>query len=128
TPLRLDSSGRFLSVGRPCRGVSVRIVDGERVVEPGVEGEISVKSPGVMQGYYNNPDATRRVLSADGWLRTGDLGFLDAEGYLYISGRLKDLIILGGENLIPADLEEIVGHVPGIRYSPAVAVTRGRTA
>src|SRR5262249_13480045 len=127
TPLRLDSSGRFLSVGRPCRGVSVRIVDGERVVEPGVEGEISVKSPGVMQGYYNNPDATRRVLSADGWLRTGDLGFLDAEGYLYISGRLKDLIILGGENLIPADVEEIVDHVPGIRYSAAVAVDSART-
>jgi acyl-CoA synthetase (AMP-forming)/AMP-acid ligase II len=127
TPLRVDRSGRFLSVGRPCRGVSVRIMDGERVAAPGAAGEICVKSPGVMQGYYNNPDATRRVLSADGWLRTGDLGFVDAEGYLYVTGRLKDLIILGGENLIPADVEEIVDHVPGVRYSAAVAVDSART-
>jgi long-chain acyl-CoA synthetase len=75
-----------------------------------------------MQGYYNNPEATARVLSPDGWLRTGDLGFLDAEGYLYVTGRLKDVIILGGENVIPADIEEIVDHVPGVRHSAAVGV------
>jgi acyl-CoA synthetase (AMP-forming)/AMP-acid ligase II len=127
TPLRLDSSGKFLSVGRPCRGVRVRIMDGEEVVKPGVEGEICVQSPGVMQGYYNNPDATARVLSRDGWLRTGDLGFVDREGYLFVTGRLKDVIILGGENVIPADIEEIVDHVPGVRYSAAVGVESERT-
>jgi acyl-CoA synthetase (AMP-forming)/AMP-acid ligase II len=127
TPLRLDASGKFLSVGRPCRGVSVRIMDGERVLAAGAEGEVCVKGPGVMQGYYNNPEATRRVLSPDGWLRTGDLGFLDAEGYLYISGRLKDLIIVGGENVVPSDIEEIVDHVPGVRYSAAVGVESART-
>ncbi len=127
TPLRLDSSGKFLSVGPPCRGVRVRIVDGEDVVKAGVEGEICVQSPGVMQGYYNNPEATRQVLSPDGWLRTGDLGFLDGEGYLYVTGRLKDVIILGGENLIPVDIEEIVDHVPGVRYSAAVGVESERT-
>ena len=84
---------------------------------PGVEGEICVKSPGVMQGYYNNPEATRQVLSPDGWLRTGDLGFIDREGYLFVTGRLKDLIIVGGENIVPADVEETVDHVPGVRYS-----------
>jgi len=126
-PLRFDSSGRFPSVGRPCRGVAVRVMDGEAVLKAGVEGEICVNSPGVMQGYYNNPEATRRVLSPDGWLRTGDLGFLDAEGYLYVSGRLKDLIILGGENIIPADIEEIVDHVPGVRYSAAVGLESERT-
>jgi acyl-CoA synthetase (AMP-forming)/AMP-acid ligase II len=127
TPLRLDTSGKFLSVGLPCKGVSVRIVDEAGPVGPGLEGEICVKSPGVMQGYYKNAEATRRVLSPDGWLRTGDLGFLDREGYLFITGRLKDLIILGGANLVPADIEEIVDHVPGVRYSAAVGVESERT-
>jgi acyl-CoA synthetase (AMP-forming)/AMP-acid ligase II len=133
TPLRLDASGRFLSVGRPCRGVSLRIVDAAAedgsvtVLGPGVEGEVCVKSPGVMVGYYNNPVATARVLSADGWLRTGDLGFLDDEGYLYITGRLKDVILLGGENVLPADIEEIVDEVPGVRYSAAVGLDSERT-
>ena len=127
TPLRLDSSGRFLSVGQPCRGVSVAIMDGEQPVAAGVEAEICVKSPGVMQGYYKNPEATRRVLSPDGWLRTGDLGFVDAEGYLYVTGRLKDLIILGGQNIVPADVEEIVDRVDGVRYSAAVGIENERT-
>jgi acyl-CoA synthetase (AMP-forming)/AMP-acid ligase II len=127
TPLRRDSSGKFLSVGQPCRGVRVRIMDGEEEVKAGVEGEICVASPGVMQGYYNNPEATRRVLSPDRWLRTGDLGFVDAEGFLFVTGRLKDLIIVGGENVVPADIEEIVDHVPGVRYSAAVGVESERT-
>jgi fatty-acyl-CoA synthase len=134
TPLRVDPSGRFVSVGRPCRGVSLRIVEppteeaaGTAVLGPGQEGEICVKSPGVMRGYYNNPEATARVLSPDGWLRTGDLGFVDDEGYLFITGRLKDLIILGGENVLPADIEEVVDHVPGVRYSAAVGLDSERT-
>ncbi len=127
TPLRQDSSGRFLSVGRPCTGVSVQIADEAGPVAAGVEGEICVKSPGVMQGYYNNPEATRRVISPDGWLRTGDLGFLDSEGYLFVTGRLKDLIIMGGENVVPVDVEEIVDHVPGVRYSAAVGIESERT-
>jgi fatty-acyl-CoA synthase len=80
-----------------------------------------------MQGYYNNTDATRRVLSDDGWLRTGDLGFLDSEGYLYISGRVKDLIIVAGENVVPADIEELVDRAPGVRYSAAVGIASERT-
>src|SRR5262247_3418563 len=129
-PLRLDPSGRFLSVGKPCRGVSVRILapldegTGER--PSGVEGEICVKSPGVMQGYYDNPAATEKVLMPDGWLRTGDLGFVDAEGYLFVTGRLKDLIILGGQNVVPADIEEVVDRVEGVRYSAAVGIDSDR--
>jgi len=126
-PLRLDASGRFLSVGRPCRGVGVRIEQDGRSAPAGAEGEVCVRGPGVMQGYYNNPEATARVLSADGWLRTGDLGFVDDEGFLYITGRLKDVIILGGENVLPADIEEIVDHVPGVRYSAAVGLDSERT-
>ena len=80
-----------------------------------------------MQGYYNNAEATAQVLSPDGWLRTGDLGFLDPDGFLYITGRVKDLIILGGENVIPGDVEEVVDHVPGVRYSAAVGADSERT-
>ena len=127
TPLRLDRSGKFLSVGQPCRGVSLRIMDGPREIGAEVEGEVCVRSPGVMQGYHNNPEATRRVLSEDGWLRTGDLGFVDGEGYLYITGRLKDVIIVAGENIIPADIEEIVDRAPGVRYSAAVGIENERT-
>jgi acyl-CoA synthetase (AMP-forming)/AMP-acid ligase II len=94
---------------------------------PDTEGEVCVKSPGVMRGYYNNPAATARVLTEDGWLRTGDLGFLDAEGYLYITGRLKDVIIVGGQNLAPADIEELADQVPGVRYSAAVGIDSERT-
>ena len=127
TPLRFDTSGRFMSVGQPCRDVSVRIAQEDRILPAGEEGEICVRSPGVMQGYYRKPEETAAVLSADGWLRTGDLGFVDAEGYLFVTGRLKDLIILGGENLVPADVEEIVDHVAGVRYSAAIGIDSERT-
>jgi len=134
TPLRVDATGRFVSVGRPCRGVDVRVMEpqtdgaaGEAVLGAGLEGEVCVKSPGVMKGYYNNPGATAKVLTPDGWLRTGDLGFVDDEGYLFITGRLKDVIILGGENVLPADIEEVVDHVPGVRYSAAVGLDSERT-
>src|SRR6185436_1002693 len=134
TPLRTDASGRFLSVGRPCRGVSVRIMEpqldgatGDAILGEGVEGEVCVNSPGVMKGYYNNPEATARVLSADGWLRTGDLGLVDSEGYLFITGRLKDVIILGGANVVPADIEEVADGVPGVRYSAAVGLDSERS-
>jgi acyl-CoA synthetase (AMP-forming)/AMP-acid ligase II len=140
-PLRIDPSGRFVGVGWPCRGVSVKIlpaaVEGDDGAAQGGDpnlplapmsiGEICVKSPGVMRGYYDNPAATARVLSADGWLRTGDLGFLDGEGCLYVTGRLKDLMILGGDNVVPHDIEEIVDHVAGVRYSAAVGVDSERS-
>jgi acyl-CoA synthetase (AMP-forming)/AMP-acid ligase II len=136
-PLRYDDSGRWLSVGQPCRGVSVRIAEPlddaatttgtPMPLPPNTEGEVCVHSPGVMRGYYNNPAATARVLSPDGWLRSGDLGFVDADGYLYITGRLKDLIILGGQNIVPADIEEVVDHVAGVRYSAAVGIDSERT-
>src|SRR5438132_554026 len=151
-PVRTDPTGRFVSVGQPCRGVSVRIAppredtpedttntsgathhlvkathDSILALPPMSTGEICVKSPGVMRGYYNDPDATARVLTVDGWLRTGDLGFVDAEGFLYISGRLKDVMILGGANVVPSDIEDVVDEVPGIRYSAAVGIESERT-
>jgi acyl-CoA synthetase (AMP-forming)/AMP-acid ligase II len=79
-----------------------------------------------MQGYYRDPEGSARALG-DGWLHTEDLGFLDAEGYLYVTGRIKDLIIVGGVNVAPADVEEIVDGLPWIRYSAAVGVESART-
>ena len=125
-PIRLDPSERLLSVGKSCPGVSIRIMEGESLLPPGREGEIVVKSPGVMQGYYNDPEATREVLMPEGWLRTGDLGFLDRDGYLYITGRLKDVIIVAGENIVPADLEDVVDQIPEVRYSAVVGIDSER--
>jgi acyl-CoA synthetase (AMP-forming)/AMP-acid ligase II len=127
-PVRVDPSGRFVAVGRPCPGVRVAIEgpDGVGRDTTGQEGEILVRSEGVMQGYYRDPEATRAALR-DGWLHTGDLGMLDAEGYLYITGRIKDVIVVRGENVVPADIEEIVDSIPGIRYSAAVGLESERT-
>ena len=128
SPVRTDPTGRFVSVGPPCRGVRVEIAasDGPGRARPGEVGEILVQSPGVMQGYYRNPEDTTRALR-DGWLHTGDLGFLDPDGNLYITGRIKDLIIVRGQNVVPADVEEAADHVPGVRYSAAIGIESERT-
>ena len=127
-PIRLDASGGVVSVGRPCLDVRVAIAgpDGRAGAAPGVVGEILVQSPGVMQGYYRDPEASAHALR-EGWLHTEDLGFLDAEGYLYVTGRIKDLIIVGGVNVAPADVEEIVDGLGWIRYSAAIGVESART-
>jgi acyl-CoA synthetase (AMP-forming)/AMP-acid ligase II len=127
-PVRTDPTGRFVSVGPPCRGVRVEIAapDGPGRARPGEVGEILVQSPGVMQGYHRDPEATAQVLR-DGWLHTGDLGFLDAEGYLFITGRIKDVIIVSGLNVAPSDVEEAADHVAGIRYSAAIGTESERT-
>lgn len=96
------------TVGRPLPQVEVRIVEPGtgQIVPIGEIGEVHTRSACVMIGYFNDPAATTAALSADGWLRTGDLGSLDANGYLNIRGRLKDLIIRGGENVYPREIED----------------------
>jgi long-chain acyl-CoA synthetase len=95
------------SVGPPVHGVEVQIRDTSgNLLEQGQEGEICVRGRNVMKGYLNNPEETRSTFWEGGWLRTGDIGLFDPNGYLYIVDRLKDLIITGGENVYPREVEE----------------------
>jgi malonyl-CoA/methylmalonyl-CoA synthetase len=103
------------TVGPALPGVSVRVVDAdERACGPGVVGEIQVKGPNVFRGYWRLPEKTREGFSADGYFRTGDLGEWLPNGYLKLVGRAKDLIITGGLNVYPAEVEERINALPGV--------------
>ncbi|MCO5968347.1 acyl-CoA synthetase [Actinoallomurus soli] len=92
------------------------------VTDPGMPGELCVRGPNVMRGYWNDPEATSAAIDADGWFSTGDLGFLDEQGLCYIVDRLKDLIISGGENVSPAEIERVLAEFPGVRDVAVVGV------
>ena len=97
------------SVGRPSMGVEVKVVDRSgNKVGAGEIGEILVKSPTNMTGYHNLPEETQKTLT-DGWVHTGDAGYLDAEGYIYLKDRIKDMVISGGENIYPVEIENVLG-------------------
>jgi long-chain acyl-CoA synthetase len=107
---------RLNSVGRPLPGVEVRIVnpfDGSDL-PPGGTGEIWVRSPTVMNGYFGADDLTRETVTSDGFVRTGDGGYLH-DGYLYLRDRVKDMIVTGGENVYPAEVERVLAECPGVR-------------
>ncbi len=111
------------TVGRPMRGVELRIVDGERRELPGGRvGELAVRWEGMMKGYYQAPDLTAEVLDAEGWLYTGDMASIDDEGYLRIVGRKKDVIVRGGQNIYPAEIEHHLQTHPLIEKAAVVGV------
>jgi long-chain acyl-CoA synthetase len=111
---------RLGSVGLPVPGCEVSIQDDAgQVLPPEADGEICVRSPGVMTGYWNTPDAPATVL-ANGWLHTGDIGHLDADGYLYVVDRKKDLIIRGGFNVYPRDVEDVLLAHPAVAQAGVV--------
>ncbi|WP_051791633.1 class I adenylate-forming enzyme family protein [Amycolatopsis jejuensis] len=102
------------SAGRACSAAQVRVVDGAgRDVAPGEIGEIICRSPATMIGYYGKPDATASTL-AGGWLRTGDLAYPDEDGFVYVAGRSKDMIISGGLNVYPAEVEQVIAGHPAV--------------
>lgn len=101
---------RLRSCGVAGPGVELRIVgdDGETALGPNEVGEIWIRSPQVMTGYWKMPDETAKALSDDGWFKSGDAGYLDEDGYLYIHDRVKDMIVSGGENVYPAEVENVL--------------------
>ncbi|ANS62266.1 AMP-dependent synthetase and ligase [Streptomyces lincolnensis] len=110
------------TVGLPFPGQEIRIVDADgSEVPPGVEGEVVVRGPNVMRGYLGRPEETAKVL-VDGWLRTGDVGRLDADGYLTLVGRSKDMIIRGGENIYPKEIEDVLVGDPSVLEAAVIGV------
>jgi acyl-CoA synthetase (AMP-forming)/AMP-acid ligase II len=113
---------RLASIGRPLPDVEVRIIDPEgAAVAPGEVGEIAVRTPRLMKGYCSEDDATTQTI-VNGWLHTRDLGWMDAEGYVYLAGRKDDLIIRGGENISPAEVEAVLHTHPAIEEVAIIGI------
>ena len=115
---------RLGSIGRPVAGVHVRVVDsaGADVVPDGESiGELTFRSPSLMAGYWRNPDATASAIK-DGWYHSGDLGSIDADGYLWLHERRSDLIVSGGMNVYPLEVEEVIARVPGVKACAVVGL------
>ncbi|RAY12781.1 fatty acid--CoA ligase [Actinomadura craniellae] len=120
--------GRLRSAGKAVPGMEVAVVDLEtgEPAAPDVVGEVVVRGPCVTTGYWRNPEATAEAFLPGGWLRTGDAGSLDADGYLYLHDRLKDMIISGGENVYPAEVESVLAGHPGVLESAVIGVPSDR--
>jgi malonyl-CoA/methylmalonyl-CoA synthetase len=118
-----DGERRAGTVGFPLPGVDVRIVDeaGHRL-PAGENGAIQIKGANVFRGYWRMPDKTREEFTDDGWFRTGDIGVFDDDGYLSIVGRAKDLIITGGYNVYPKEIELVLDELPGVEESAVIGV------
>jgi fatty-acyl-CoA synthase len=112
------------TVGTRHLEVEVRVVDPETGEDcaPGVPGELLCRGYNIMKGYYNMPEATAKAIDADGWLHSGDLGTIDEHGYYRITGRIKDMIIRGGENIYPREIEEFLYTMPGVEDAQVVGV------
>jgi fatty-acyl-CoA synthase len=115
---------RVTTVGKPLPHTEVKIVDVTtgQIVPHGTPGELCTRGYMVMKGYYKNEEATRRAVEADGWLHSGDLATMDADGYCKITGRAKDVIIRGGENIYPREIEEFLYTCPGISDVQVVGI------
>jgi fatty-acyl-CoA synthase len=119
-----DLMRKCSTVGQAMPGMEVLVMNPEtrEVCPPGVPGEMCVRGYNIMKGYYNMPAETAKIIDADGWLHSGDIGVMDEQGYFAITGRLKDLIIRGGENIDPKEIEDFIHHMAGIRDVQVVGV------
>ena len=115
---------RCTTVGRAMPGVDVRVADPKTCEElpRGTPGEVQCRGYIVMKGYYNMPEATRDAITPDGWLHSGDLGVMDEHGYLRITGRIKDMVIRGGENIYPREIEEYLMGMKAVRDVQVVGI------
>jgi long-chain acyl-CoA synthetase len=120
--MRMEDPRRPGSCGRPVPGVEVAILDDDdKPMQAGETGEVCVKGPNVMKGYYNLPEATAEAMR-NGWFHTGDMGHLDEDGFLYITERKKDMIIRGGFNIYPRDVEEVLYGHPSVLETAVVGI------
>jgi long-chain acyl-CoA synthetase len=111
------------SAGKPFPWVELRIVDAEgRDCATGEVGELWTRSGQNMLGYWNKPEETKAAITADGWLKTGDAGYFDANGYLFLTDRVKDMIVSGGENIYPAEIENVLAGHPAIAEVAVIGV------
>ncbi len=111
------------TVGKPIRNVEIRIVGtDDKDLSVGEDGEILIRSPGVMKGYYKRPEETRKVIDPGGWFRTGDVGHLDEDGFLTLTGRVKELLIVGGENVSPREIEAVLEAHDGVLQAAVIGV------
>jgi long-chain acyl-CoA synthetase len=101
--------------------------EGQDVTEPGKPGEIAIKGPQVMAGYWQRPDETAKVMTADGYFKSGDVGIVDARGYFKIVDRKKDMILVSGFNVYPNEVEEVASACPGIMECAAIGVPDEKT-
>jgi long-chain acyl-CoA synthetase len=116
--------GLLRSAGKPHQSVALRVVDPDtgRDAALGAVGEVWTRSPYNMAGYWGKPEETAATLDGEGWLRTGDAGYFDADGYLYLHDRIKDMIVSGGENIYPAEVENVLLSYPGIIDAAVIGV------
>jgi sulfoacetate-CoA ligase len=114
---------KYGSPGLPC-GVEAKVIDlkSGSTLAAGDPGEICLRGPNVMRSYYKQPELTAKTLDAEGWLRSGDLGYRDADGFYFITGRLKELIIKGGENIAPREIDEALLKHPAVLEAAAVGI------
>ncbi len=113
--LNMPWANRLGTVGQPLKGIEVRAFDDDaKPLSPDEIGELWLRGPTVMQGYFKQPDATREVITEDGWYKTGDMGSVDAEGYITVTGRKKEMIIVGGENVYPREIESVLSRHPAV--------------
>ncbi|MNO62650.1 Long-chain-fatty-acid--CoA ligase [compost metagenome] len=116
------ASGLYRSAGRALTGLAMRIVDADgNEVPRGTVGEVTCMGPTVMQGYWNKPEETARALK-NGWLHTGDAGYVDADGYLFIVDRVKDMIVSGGENVYSAEVENALARHPAVAMCAVIGI------
>jgi acyl-CoA synthetase (AMP-forming)/AMP-acid ligase II len=116
------------AAGRPLEGVELRIVDSDTGAEvaPGTVGEVRTRSGFNMLGYWDKPQDTARTIVDGGWLRTGDAGYLDEDGYLFLHDRIKDMVVSGGENIYPAEVENVLLAIPGVADAAVIGVPDDR--
>lgn len=116
---------RSHTIGRPCCPYDALVTLDEKgnLTPPGVEGELAAKGPGIFTGYYRNPQANRDSFTPDGFFRSGDLAVINEQGIIRITGRIKDIIIRGGENIAARDVEDVLSSHPGVEYAAVVGMS-----